>query len=290
MHVEKLGREEVDGILAGTCDIFPKLDGCNGMIYLDDNGHITCGSRNRALSETSDNQGFRDYVWNNIDKFNKYFSIHPDVILYGEWLVPHTLKTYREDMWRRFWVFDVLSNETYIRYDAYSPELDEYEIDYVPRIAQIKNPTEDKLIQIMQENKFGIKDGEGIGKGIVIKNYNFTNRYDRVTWAKIVSTDFTDKHRHEMGEPQIEMSPVEDKIAALLTQDMVDKVYANLVAENDDLWANNLIPRFLSTVWHDFIVEELWSAIKKFKNPTVSFRMLQHHVTNRIKKLKPKAF
>ena len=86
------------------------------------------------------------------------------------------------------------------------------------------------------------------------------------------------------------MSPIENKIAALLAQDMVDKVYANLVAENDGGWTNRLIPRLLSTVWHDFIVEELWTVIKKHKNPTINFRMLLHHVTARIKKLKPEAF
>ena len=288
MHIEKLGREEVDGILVGVCDIFPKLDGSNGLVWWDEDG-LQCGSRKRHLMDDEDNHGFKEHImWQS--QFMDYFRVHPDVILYGEWLVPHTLKTYRKEMWRKFYVFDVLHDEAYIPYAAYAPELERYDINFIPRIAQVKNPTEDKLVQIMQDERWGIKDGEGIGEGIVIKNYNFTNRYDRVTWAKLVSTDFTDKHRKEMGEPQIEMSPVEDKIAALLTPSLVNKIYTEIDLIEPDGFQNRHIPRLISTVWHDFIIEKLWIAIKKFKNPTINFRMLQHHVVDRTKKLKPEAF
>jgi hypothetical protein len=291
MHIEKLGREEVDGILVGDCHIFPKLDGSNGLVWLDDDG-MQCGSRKRHLTDnTEDNAGFREYImWQaNILEYLHKFPTH---ILYGEWLVSHTLKTYRDDMWREFYVFDVYSTsqECYIPYDDYCEELSHCGIKFIPRIVEIKNPTEEKLTQIMQENRWSIKDGEGIGEGIVIKNYDFANRYERTTWAKLVSTDFKDKHIKAMGEPKMEMNPVECQMAAKLPQDLVDKVYANLVAKNDNMWANSLIPRLISTVWHDFITEELWTLIKKFKNPTVNFRLLQHHVTARLKELKPEAF
>ena len=152
MHVEKLGREEVDGILVGNCDIFPKLDGSNGMIYLDNDGHITCGSRNRALSETSDNQGFRDYVWNNVDKFNKYFSVHSEVTLYGEWLVPHTLKTYASDNWRNFYVFDVMIGDEYLNYDEYKDGLELHNIEFIPPICKVKNPTYERIVNQLEKN------------------------------------------------------------------------------------------------------------------------------------------
>lgn len=43
-HVEKLGTAEVDGILDGTVYVFPKLDGANASVWLDD-GEVKCGSR-----------------------------------------------------------------------------------------------------------------------------------------------------------------------------------------------------------------------------------------------------
>ena len=106
-HVERLGTTETDGIETGECWLFPKLDGSNGQVWVNDNGIISCGSRNRELSLDNDNQGFMSWVmqqYNIINFLNKY----PNLKLYGEWLVPHTLRTYRKDAWNKFYVFDVV--------------------------------------------------------------------------------------------------------------------------------------------------------------------------------------
>jgi len=63
-HIEKLETIEVKGINIGTTYIFPKIDGTNGSIWLEDN-KVCCGSRNRVLSASDDNQGFYKYVMNN---------------------------------------------------------------------------------------------------------------------------------------------------------------------------------------------------------------------------------
>ena len=51
----------------------------------------------------------------------------------------------------------------------------------------------------MEKNVFLIEDGKGAGEGIVIKNYDFRNRYNRNTFAKIVTSEFKEKHAKEMG-------------------------------------------------------------------------------------------
>ena len=38
-----------------------------------------------------------------------------------------------------------------------------------------------------------------------------------------------------------------------------------------------LIPRLLSTVYHELIAEELWSAVKQHKDPTINFKNLKAH-------------
>ena len=110
-HVERFGNEEVDGIDIGTCYIFPKIDGTNVSVWVEDceDGwkKIQSGSRNRVLDEEKDNAGF--CKWVNIQiTFPEFFKRYPTFKLYGEWLVPHSLKTYREDAWRKFYVFDVV--------------------------------------------------------------------------------------------------------------------------------------------------------------------------------------
>ena len=46
-HVCRLGTQDTDGILNGKCYIFPKIDGTNSSVWLDDEGNVCAGSRNR---------------------------------------------------------------------------------------------------------------------------------------------------------------------------------------------------------------------------------------------------
>lgn len=292
-HIEKFGTEEVDDINLGTCYIFPKLDGTNSSLWSDD-GVIQAGSRKRELSEHSDNHGFFNEMIND-QRIVKFFIVHPYLRLFGEFLVPHTLKTYRDDTWRRFWIIDVIDESSeypvYLPYETYKPLLDEFELDYIPPIAIIRNPTYDRLIDLLEKNTFLIKDGHGVGEGIVIKNYEFINKYGRITWAKIVRSEFKDEFHKKMGCGETEeKSLVEEEIANNhLTGAMVDKVIANIRNENDG-WRSEYIPRLLGTVFHDLITEEIWSVLKKYKNPKIDFNMLNRFVILRIKALKPELF
>ena len=84
MHIEKLGREEVDGILVGDCDIFPKLDGCNASVWWDE--QLCMGSRKRELTEEADNQNFWKYMMDieQLQKFTKFFQgDSSNVTIYG---------------------------------------------------------------------------------------------------------------------------------------------------------------------------------------------------------------
>ena len=59
-----------------------------------------------------------------------------------------------------------------------------------------------------------MKDGEGSGEGVVIKNYDYKNKYGRQTWAKIVTNEFKAKHHIAMGAPVVGCEIVEEKIVA----------------------------------------------------------------------------
>ena len=48
---------ETDGIELGKVYVFPKIDGTNGSVWIDD-GIIKAGSRNRELTLDNDNAGF----------------------------------------------------------------------------------------------------------------------------------------------------------------------------------------------------------------------------------------
>ena len=201
-HIERFGTTEVENIEVGKCYLFPKIDGTNSQVYLNDNGEVCAGSRNRVLSLDNDNGGFLAHIIQQ-DNIRRFLVENPTLRLYGEWLIPHSLRTYRDECWRKFYVFDVVEELggdefRYLPYEEYQELCERYAIDYLPPVAIINNPSYDNLLAVLQRNVFLIKDGCGVGEGIVIKRYNYKNKYGRTTWAKIVTSEFKEKHAKVM--------------------------------------------------------------------------------------------
>jgi len=291
MHVERFGNDEVQGIEFGDCFIFPKLDGTNASTWIED-GEVKAGSRNRELSINDDNAGFCKDI-SNCPKIKSFHDKHRGLVLYGEWLVPHSFKKYQESAWRKFYIFDVYSkvSEEYLSYNEYVPLLEEFSIDYIPAIAEIKNASYESLLKIVDKNTFLVIDGQGTGEGIVIKNYEYKNRFGRNTFAKIVTNHFKEKHIKEFGTPKILATKmVEDEIVCkYVTKHLVNKVKAKIELIEGG-WSSRYIPRLLQTVYYDLINEELWNVVKEMKNPTINFKTLSLLTINRIKELSPEIF
>lgn len=296
-HIERLGTEEVEGIELGACHVFPKIDGTNASIWLDKDGNFQTGSRNRWLAEgQADNAGFRN-AFHTEEQFNgikEAFADYPNLKFFGEWLVPHSLKTYKQDAWRKFYVFDVLEEtETgcrYLSYDEYKVICDKFNIAYIPCINVIHNGTYDDFVQAAAKNQYLIEAGKGNGEGIVIKNYAFQNKFGRTTWAKIVTAEFKEVHYKTMGAPEVVNHLVEEEIAnEYCTLALIDKTKAKIELETGG-WSSKHIPRLLSTVFHELVKEESYNFVKKHKLPTVNFKTLNCFIVAKIKQLKPEVF
>lgn len=294
-HLERYGTDEVDGIEFGDCFIFPKIDGTNSSIWLDDEGNVKAGSRNRTLSLENDNAGFYAHVLSN-DKLISYLKKHPTHRLYGEWLVPHTIKTYREDAWRKFYVFDITIDKgeesvEYIPYDIYKPMLDEFELEYIPPIAKVSNATYETFLKALEKNEFLIQDGQGVGEGIVVKNYDFYNKYKRQTWAKIVTTEFKEKHNKTMGYNELKVSKMveEEIVEEFCTSAFIEKEFAKIINEKEG-WKSQYIPMLLGRVFSELVKEEIWNILKKYKNPKIDFKTLNALTVQKIKKVKQDIF
>lgn len=292
-HIERYGTEEVENINIGTCYIYPKIDGTCSTIYLGDDGEIRCGSRHRELSLEADNAGFYAAMLKNEAIIN-YLKAHPTHRLFGEWLVPHTLKTYRKDAWNKFYVFDVaIDGEDkleYIPYDIYKPMLEEFGIEYIAPIRIVKNGDLDFFIHCLDVNTYLIADGAGVGEGIVIKNYDFYNKYGRQTWAKIVRAEFKEKNYKAMGAPEVTKIMLEERIVdQYVTDAFVHKEFDKIrVAAGE--WKSCFIPRLLNTVFHILIEEDMWHILKEYKNPTIDFKTLNVFVVQKIKEVMPELF
>jgi hypothetical protein len=300
-HIERFGATEVQNIELGDCHVFPKIDGTNASVWIYD-GQLQAGSRNRHLSLDSDNAGFLAWVLEQKNIID-YLTANPTHRLFGEWLVPHSLKTYRADTWRKFYVFDVAidkqpedilhegdSELNYLPYDFYKERLEQFGIDYIPPICVARNVSYEQLVNQLIKNVYLIEDGKGTGEGIVIKNYAFRNKFNRCSFAKIVTSEFKEKHSKEMGAGIVQGEKMVEQEIALkfVTLALCEKVYAKIEVEAG--WSSKFIPRLLNTVFYDLVREDCWEFVKEHKNPTINFKTLQHFTFARVKELLPRLF
>ena len=291
-HIEKLGSSEVEGILEGKVYLSYKIDGTNSCIWMKDDGTLGFGSRNRELSLDDDNAKFMASIKNDTELYSslfKYLSEYPTHIIYGEWLVPHTLKTYNDNAWRQFYIFDIYDTEyqRYIPYPHYNEYLTEFypNLKMIPTIAVLDNPTEEEIKSYLDKTGDWLVKA-GLGEGIVIKNYDFVNKYGRTTWAKVLCEDFRNtksKVRSENRENKDE-NPIEYEIIKLLTLEHILKEKTK-IEEKYDGWSDKYIFELLNRVFNEFWRDNWEIILKKFKMPTISFKKLKQLSDIKVKEI-----
>ena len=290
-HIEKLGTSETEGILKGEVHLSYKIDGSNGCIYLKDNGELGFGSRKRELSITEDNMGFMSSFVTDKSLYSKFEEIlkkNPNFIIYGEWLVPVTIKRYGKDAWRKFYVFDVFNNEdgTYLSFNTYKEMLDEYGLLYIPEIAVLNNPSEEDIKEYLDKTgEFLIT--EGLGEGIVIKNYDYKNKYGRRTWAKILTEDFKKnkkEYRQKNHIAKVEGNTEMLIINAFLTSEHVLKE-KHKIEEKYGGWSTKNIYELLNRVYDEFLKDNFELMLKKYKDPTINFKLLRQCSNDFVKEI-----
>ena len=285
MHVERLDPDnvEVQGLLDGKVYIQPKIDGSNASVWMRD-GKLCFGKRSQEMGAGDDNRGVKA-KYQNDPRYLDFFNEHPDVILYGEWLVKHTISTYLADAWNKLYIFDVCKEDEegniieWIPYETYSGWLDKYGIDYVPVIATLENPSIEEVAAYTEQNHFLLPPGQ-IGEGIVVKRYGYVNPYGRVTWGKVVRTVFKAKARakYKGNDDSIESKILED----LFTPEFVQKEYEK-IKQMPDIDSKSIIPRTVQSIPYIFITEEIGLILKKYKRPTIDFNTLTRLCIERTK-------
>lgn len=285
MHVE-----HIDNVISlipndDTIYIQPKLDGSNAQIFLKEDGSIGWGSRNHELNAEYDTLKMKEYIEANHDSLIKVITklesdCNTPCILYGEWLVPHTIRNYEDSAWNKFYVFDVYLPEKrcYLHPHTYQPLLSYFYIDYVPGLCSLNiveelssNPSGimQKLNEICEENTFLMKDG-GIGEGIVIKDYSegyqkqSIEKFGQVVWGKIVRADFKAKSKAK-NKGEVEMTTEERIVFESLNKEFVSKEWHKLTSDEDVVWNDSMIPEFLGRVWFEWWKDYSFDAVAKKK-------------------------
>ena len=286
-HIMKLGTDEVDGILDGAVYLFYKIDGTNSQVFLKDDGEtLGFGSRNKEITPENDNAGFALSITQNKELYNGLLAIlkaHPNYIIYGEWLVPHTLKTYAQNAWRKFYVFDVLDESTrhYLPYPYDNMFKDCSQCSVIPLICIMDHPTPDQVKEKLQQTGEFLC-ASGLGEGIVIKNYDYFNKYGDQTWAKVLTEDFLGKKKdlrsanREIKDGMAQNATEHMIINKYLTDDHISKEYSKVCEKYGE---TVLDPRhtyeLLNRVFIEFWSDNWEIILNKMHFPTVNFKALK---------------
>jgi len=266
--IHRLGKEETDGILDHDFIVQEKVDGANCSIFQLD-GKVRCGTRTRMLPEDESFNGFQEAVHGNF-QLAMFFSREPNKILYGEWLVKHTI-TYPDEAYRKIYLFDIYDTAT----DSWVPQEEVKDwaeflgLEY-PHIFAVGKLTEEQINDFVGKSAIA-----PAGEGVVLKAENFVNKYGDRVYAKVVHQNFKESNAIVFGgnnkhsETYWEMYVVNK----YCTVGRVQKIMQKIQAETERKLDLEHIPQVTGTCYHDMITEEIWEIVKKV--PSLDFRQLQ---------------
>ncbi len=281
-HVERLGHDDVSGLLDGAVVVQEKLDGANFTVAKHPDKGLILASRNNVISVGGHpSTGFNGAIEYVLDHpgITGLFDVHPDWVLRGEWLTRHTIN-YDATRMKKFYVFDVQDGEgKYIPISQYAAVMELREIPFLPVIAQYNNPTLDLLQQLTQgPGLYGAAQKEGV----VVKRYDFVNKWGRTTWGKLVSADFREANKIHMGATK--RDPVELQFAARVTDEDVLKVI-HKIRDTAGTTTIKDMPQVLGRVWNDAFTDRLWDFVRKERVAAFDFNQAKRLVDQKAREV-----
>lgn len=286
--IHRLGTEETEGILVGTCTIQEKVDGANVSIWKNEDGSLGMGSRTQDITGGSFN-GFCEYVRAH-EGINRLLDEFPHFRLYGEWLVRHSI-AYNELSYKKFYLFDIYHEITdvdgevvgqFMAQDDVFPFTMNYDIDTPQVFATIEHPTIEQIMPYVGQSCLGPK-----GEGVVIKNPEFINKFGELRYAKIVTESFKEENallfggNNKHSESYFEVYCMNKYMTTARVQKVMNKIEPTLQIESKLGMIHTA--RIINTAYHDLITEEIWEIQKKC--PTLNFKKLQVLCTRKAAKI-----
>ena len=212
-----------------------KVDGANAAIRYDaETDSIVAQSRKNILNTSNTLRGFYEFTQLLVKDRIKAV-LRPEYILYGEWLVPHSVK-YPELAYNKFYVYDIYDTER----NNWAPQEYVEEIAKLLHLPYIKTWYDGEFISWEHCKSFlpNSAYGEVEQEGIVIKNETKLNSLDshEPFYVKIVNTRFKEKmerkEKKSQSPEQIAFEEEENnKTKTIVTPARVEKLLNKLVDE-----------------------------------------------------------
>lgn len=235
-----------------------KIDGANAS-FQRVGDKILAFSRNTPLDESNNLRGF--YEWTQTLDVTK---LPEKAIHFGEWTAKHKLDY--GDNHSKFYLFDIYDNdfEEYLPFDTVKKVSEYLGINLVPVLYEGKFQSIEHIQSFVGRSVLG-----EIGEGVVVKNYNYKNKYGAQVFTKFVSDHFAEVSK--VKQHKVKADPLTEFINSTLTEARVSKLIHKMVDEGklDEDYAIEDMGAILkglgSSVFDDIIKEELDELLKVVK-------------------------
>ena len=249
--------------IEGNVDIVvqEKIDGSNASFKVV-NGQILAFSRNTELDESNNLRGF--YQWTQTLDPSKLLE---GVIYFGEWTARHKID-YKENL-NKFFLFDIYNEHTleYVSFSMVEDESKRLGLNLVPVFYIGKALSFEEIAKFAGQSKL-----TDVGEGVVVKNYNYKNKYEAQVFTKIVTTEF--QEMNGVKSPKVttaKKDSFDQFLDTYMTKARVEKIIHKMVDEQvlsedyaiEDM--GTILKNAGTRVYDDLIKEELDSLLKQLK-------------------------
>ena len=280
-HVERMGHDEVCGLLVGDVYTQVKVDGANLTVAYDTEAGLIIASRNNVISVGGEpSTGFGGAIEFCL-AHKGIMELAENYILRGEWTSRHSI-SYSKEYTNRFLVFDLqrYADMSYLHPNDYQAMLDDLGIEYIPTLSMHTNPDLGELVGLVDgPDQYGADQKEGI----VIKNTDFKNGYGRTIWGKLVSADFKGMNKIAFGACKAD--PAEVRFASHVVSDESVLKVIHKVSDEHGKSDIRQMPEVLGRFWYDCFQEELWGFVKEKKVKAFNFRLAQNLIVNGVREI-----
>ena len=275
MSIKRVDEKVMDGFRKGDHIIVQeKIDGANFCIRYDaETDSVMTFSRHNPLDAENTLRGAWDWA-QTLEKEQIKAVLGNTYALFGEWLVPHSIK-YPEEQYQKAFFFDIydVEEEKYLHQHQVKAIVEQLGLQYVPVFFEGAFESWEQINAFVGQTALG---GE-LGEGVVVKNMDRLNDYKnkRPFYTKVVAAQFDEKRpmkkltkeqmQKKQQKRQAEMQRKEAKrglVESIVTEARVTKLLHKMVDEGilPENWNAEHMPiikkNISSAVYYDCLKEE----------------------------------
>lgn len=269
--IERLGSDENREILLhdeDTLIIEEKVDGGNGCFWMEEDGQIHFGSRNRDLTAENDVKFFTGHQeW--LREKLKGKTISPDYIFYIEWMAKHTINYTRVPMVigldiRLKRVQNAEGAGFFLSREMKELEFAKVGLQTVPLVwrGTVKELKKINIQDLIPKSQYY----DGKAEGIVIKNLSRKHPHGNYQlYAKVVTDEFKENNKAVFGSVRQKESDSLKIVETFATDARIRKAVFHFVNENGlplDRTLMRFVPHY---VIKDIFKEEILFIIETYK-------------------------